>query len=136
MAKDQRVTTFFHVKIVGGYGFTVTFARYFAKIELSLLSTTLPSFCRKPYNLSICQNLHLSRRGSSSVYAALYFLPALALAHAVLGGLVYVAYPHLVLVLSLVSCAAHFAYKLDQSSKALLWGCVKDSRNLVILLGG
>ena len=77
-----------------------------------------------------------NRRGRSSVYAALYFLPALALAHAALGGLVYMAYPHLVLVLSLVSCAAHFAYKLDQSARALAAGCVSNTRNVVILLGG
>ncbi len=75
------------------------------------------------------------RRGRSSVYAALYFLPALSVAHACLGGLVYMSYPHIVLVLSLISCAAHFAYKLDQSARALLLGCVKDSRNLVILIG-
>ncbi len=75
------------------------------------------------------------RRGRSSIYAALYFLPVLALAHATLGGLIYMSYPHVVLVLSLVSCAAHFAYKLDQSARALLSGCVGNSRNLVILIG-
>ena len=45
------------------------------------------------------------------------------------------SYPYIVLVLSLVSSAAHFAFKLDQSAKALVTGCCRDTRNLVILLG-
>ena len=35
----------------------------------------------------------------------------------------------------LASCAAHFAFKLDQSVKSLVVSSVCDMRNLVILLG-
>lgn len=77
----------------------------------------------------------LPRRGRSSVYAALYFLPILAVVQAVGGGLVYGAYPYIVLILSLISSAYHFACKLDQSVKALFVDCVKDLRNAVILFG-
>ena len=77
----------------------------------------------------------LPRRGRSSVFAALYFLPILALIQAVFGGLVYQSFPYVVVILSLVSSAFHFAFKLNQSAKALLIGCVKDSRSTVILMG-
>lgn len=77
----------------------------------------------------------LPRRGRSSIFAALYFLPVLALIQAVGGGLVYASYPYIVLILSLISSAFHFAFKLDQSAKSLLLGCAKDARSAVILLG-
>jgi hypothetical protein len=77
----------------------------------------------------------LPRRGRSSVFAALYFLPILALIQAVGGGLVYAAYPYIVLILSLISSAFHFAFKLDQSAKSLVLGCAKETRNAVILFG-
>ena len=75
------------------------------------------------------------RRGRSSIFAALYFLPILALIQAICGGLVYNSFPYIVVILSLVSSAFHFAFKLNQSAKALLIGCVKDSRSAVILMG-
>ena len=77
----------------------------------------------------------LPRRGRSSIFAALYFLPVLALIHAVGGGLVYASFPYIVLIVSLVSSAFHFAFKLNQKAKALFIGCVKDSRSAVILIG-
>lgn len=77
----------------------------------------------------------LPRRGRSSIFAALYFLPILALIQAICGGLVYNSFPYIVVILSLVSSAFHFAFKLNQSAKALLIGCVKDSRSAVILMG-
>ena len=77
----------------------------------------------------------LPRRGRSSIFAALYFLPILALIQAVGGGLVYQSFPYIVVILSLVSSAFHFAFKLNQTPKALLIGFVKDSRSLVILMG-
>ena len=46
------------------------------------------------------------------------------------------SYPYLTLLSSLVSCAAHFAFKLDQSLRSLLLSSITDSRNLTILLGG
>ena len=45
------------------------------------------------------------------------------------------SYPYLTLLSSLVSCAAHFAFKLDQSLRSLLLSSITDSRNLTILLG-
>ena len=77
----------------------------------------------------------LPRRGRSSIFAALYFLPILALIQAVGGGLVYASFPYIVVILSLISSAFHFAFKLNQSAKALLIGCAKDSRSAIILLG-
>lgn len=77
----------------------------------------------------------LPGRGRNSIYAALYFLPILAFIHATLGGIVYYCYPYITLLSSLVSCAAHFAFKLDQSLRSLLVTSLTDSRNLTILLG-
>lgn len=77
----------------------------------------------------------LPGRGRNAVYAALYFLPAYALLHALLGGLIYYSFPYIIIILSLISCASHFAFKLDQSVKALFLSTVKDTRNLIILLG-
>ena len=45
------------------------------------------------------------------------------------------SYPYLTLLSSLVSCAAHFAFKLDQSLRSLFLSSITDSRNLTILLG-
>jgi hypothetical protein len=70
----------------------------------------------------------LPGRGRSAVYAALYFLPILSVIHAVGGGLVYASYPYIVLILSVISSATHFAYKLDQSAKSLFLGCFKETR--------
>jgi hypothetical protein len=70
----------------------------------------------------------LPGRGRSSIYAALYFLPILAVLHAVGSGLIYKAYPYIVLILSIISSATHFAYKLDQKMKSLVFGCFKETR--------
>ncbi len=77
----------------------------------------------------------LPGRGRNSVYAALYFLPGYALLHALLGGLIYYSFSYIIIILSLISCAAHLAFKLDQTLVALVTSTVKDTRNLVILLG-
>jgi len=77
----------------------------------------------------------LPQRGRNAVYAALYFLPALSVVHAVLGGLVYASYQYIVVIASVISLAFHFAYQLDQSPKSLLVGCLKEPRRLIILLG-
>jgi len=77
----------------------------------------------------------LPGRGRNAIYAALYFLPCFALLHGVLGGIIYYCYPYIIIITSLMSCAAHFAFKLDQSVKSLVVSSVCDMRNLVILLG-
>jgi len=77
----------------------------------------------------------LPGKGRNAIYAALYFFPIFALTHGVLGGVIYYSYPYIIILASIVSCAAHYAFKLDQSVKSLLMTSVTDTRNLVILLG-
>ncbi|KAJ8979754.1 hypothetical protein NQ317_004741 [Molorchus minor] len=52
-----------------------------------------------------------------SIYAAMYFIPILVLTHAVVGDY---SFPYLVVILSVISCAAHFAIKMDQSITSLI----------------
>ncbi|XP_069673535.1 JNK1/MAPK8-associated membrane protein isoform X1 [Periplaneta americana] len=77
----------------------------------------------------------LPQHGKMSIYAALYFFPTLALIQAVFGGLIYYSFPYVVIILSVISNAAHFAFKLDQSMRFLIVSTVTDIRNIVILLG-
>lgn len=77
----------------------------------------------------------LPGRGRNAIYAALYFLPSFALLHGVLGGIIYYSFPYIIIITSLMSCAAHYAFKLDQSLKSLVLTSLTDIRNLVILLG-
>lgn len=73
--------------------------------------------------------------GSRAVYAALYFIPILTMIHAVFCGLLYYSFPYVMVVVSLVTSATHFAIQLDQSVKSLLWSCLKDKRNVAVILG-
>ncbi|KAG8228607.1 hypothetical protein J437_LFUL009312 [Ladona fulva] len=77
----------------------------------------------------------LPKHGKMSIYAALYFFPILALIQAVFGGLIYYSFPYIVIILSVLSNAAHFAFKLDQTMKSLIKTTFCDVRNVVILLG-
>uniref|UniRef100_T1J971 JNK1/MAPK8-associated membrane protein n=1 Tax=Strigamia maritima TaxID=126957 RepID=T1J971_STRMM len=77
----------------------------------------------------------LPTRGKVAVYAALYFLPVLCLLQAIFAGLIYFSFPYITIIISVVSSAAHFAFRLDQSMKSLLVSTVSDIRNVVILLG-
>ena len=77
----------------------------------------------------------LPQRGWNAIYAALYFLPASSLVHAILGGLIYASYQYIVLISSVISLAFHFAYQLDQKPKALLIGCFNEPRSFIILIG-
>jgi len=77
----------------------------------------------------------LPGRGRSAVYAALYFLPIYTLLHTVCGGLIYYSYPYIILILSLISSAGHYAFKLDQSIRNLFLSTVTDTRNIIIVLG-
>lgn len=77
----------------------------------------------------------LPRRGRTAIYAALYFLPALSVIHAIGGGLLYFSYQYIIFILSVIASACHFAFKLDQEPKTLLMGCFKGDRSTVILLG-
>jgi hypothetical protein len=71
----------------------------------------------------------------ATIYAALYFLPVLALIHALFAGLIYYSFPYILIVMSLISNAAHFAFKEDQSVRGLLTSTVSNLRNSVILIG-
>lgn len=77
----------------------------------------------------------LPKQGKFSIYAALYFFPILVLLHAVGGGLIYYSFPYITIILSVLSNAAHFAIKLNQSMKSLLLSSVSDVRNVVVILG-
>jgi hypothetical protein len=54
--------------------------------------------------------------------------------HGVLGEVFYYSYSYIIILGSIVSYAAHYAFKLDQSVKSLLLTSGTDTRNLVILL--
>lgn len=77
----------------------------------------------------------LPKQGKFSIYAALYFYPVLALTHAVTGGLIYYSFPYITIVLSVLSNAAHFAFKLNQRMKSLLLSSVSDIKNVIVILG-
>ena len=83
----------------------------------------------------ILSSKFLPGRGRKAIYAALYFFPAFAVAHGVLGGVIYYSYSYIIIITSVVSVAAHLAFKLDQSIKSLVKTSVLDLRNCVILLG-
>lgn len=71
---------------------------------------------------------------AGAVYAALYLLPALTVMHALLAGLLYEIFPYVVIIGSIISCATYFAFQRDQSMVALVRGCVRDARSLIIVL--
>ncbi|XP_014665577.1 PREDICTED: JNK1/MAPK8-associated membrane protein-like [Priapulus caudatus] len=76
-----------------------------------------------------------TQASSSAIYAALYFIPILTVIHAVFCGLLYYSFPYIVVVVSVVTIATHFAIQLDQSMQSLLWSCVTDKRNMAVILG-
>ncbi|XP_015515280.1 JNK1/MAPK8-associated membrane protein isoform X1 [Neodiprion pinetum] len=77
----------------------------------------------------------LPKQGKFSIYAALYFFPILAMLHAIGGGLIYYSFPYITIILSVLSNAAHFAFKLNQSMKSLVISSISDIRNVVVILG-
>jgi len=71
---------------------------------------------------------------AKSIYSGLYFYPMLALAHLVLGGLIYYVFPYITIITSVVSCAYHFALRNNQDLKSLILESLKDWRNVGIIL--
>ncbi|KAM9707900.1 JNK1/MAPK8-associated membrane protein isoform 3-T3 [Menidia menidia] len=65
-----------------------------------------------------------------SVYAALYFFPILTVLQAIGGGLLYYAFPYIILVLSLVTLAVYMSASEIQSFKSLF----SRKKRLVVLL--
>lgn len=82
-----------------------------------------------------CLNSFFMKSGKTAVYCALYFLPILALLHTVAGGWIYYAFPYLSIIISMISNAAHFSLKLDQSMRALIKTSVTEMKNIVIIIG-
>jgi len=68
-----------------------------------------------------------------TVYAGLYFFPIAAVIHAFLGGIVYVTFPFIVIVVSVISSAIHFATEINQSAKYLIVNTVCVPRNILIV---
>ncbi|XP_034941065.1 JNK1/MAPK8-associated membrane protein [Chelonus insularis] len=77
----------------------------------------------------------LPKQGKYSIYNALYFFPIFAFLHAIGGGLIYYSFPYITIILSVLSNAAHFAFKLNQTMKSLLLSSVSDIKNITIILG-
>ncbi|XP_070577510.1 JNK1/MAPK8-associated membrane protein-like [Ptychodera flava] len=72
-----------------------------------------------------------ARYGKPSLYAALYFLPILTVTQAVAAGLIYYSFPYIVIIVSLLTSALHFAKQEIEGIKDL----VKRPGHIVILLG-
>jgi len=75
------------------------------------------------------------QNASKPIYFALYFFPVLSVIHGIMAGLIYYAYPYVILLLSLMSHAFHFSSRSDQAWRALLVDTVSSARNLFIVLG-
>lgn len=80
-------------------------------------------------------NVYFMKNGKMAVYSALYFIPILALFHTIIGGLMYYAFPYLSIIISMISNAAHFSMKLDQSMKALFLSSITETKNSIIIVG-
>lgn len=102
-------------------------------------------------------NARFMKHGKMAIYYALYIFPILSVIHAVASGLICKYYqsfgcsetvwsknillfsdyshPYLSILLAVVSNAAHFSIKLDQSMKSLVITSITEFRNLIIILG-
>jgi len=69
-------------------------------------------------------------QGRASTYAALYFLPSLAVLQALFGGLIYYAYPYATLVISVLSTAAVLAKNKITHVRQL----ITSKRHVVIII--
>lgn len=100
----------------------------------------------------ICRRF-LPRQGKQAIYAAMYFIPILILIHAIIGGLICktfflfsdlittnnntisdYSFPYLIVIISVISCAAHFAVRMEQNMLALLRSTITQPRNMVIVM--
>lgn len=69
-------------------------------------------------------------QGRDSTYAAMYFLPSLAVLHALFGGIIYYSYPYITLTVSVLSTAAVLAKnKITHISQL-----VKSKRHAIIIV--
>nr|CAG4646497.1 EOG090X0BGA [Macrothrix elegans] len=72
---------------------------------------------------------------SGPIYAALYLYPVLALVHGIMAGLIYYSFPSIIILLSLMSHAFHFASRSDQTWRALLLETFTSFHNLIVVVG-
>ncbi|KAK9880614.1 hypothetical protein WA026_011851 [Henosepilachna vigintioctopunctata] len=77
----------------------------------------------------------LPRQSKMSIYAAMYYLPILGITHAIVGGLLYYVFPYLIVILSVISCAVHFAFSINQTVFSHIMTTLVSPRNMVILFG-
>lgn len=96
------------------------------------LSVFMLFFIRPWANKAFQNRGHVASR---PIYAALYLYPILALIHGIMAGLIYYAFPSIIILLSLMSHAFHFASRTDQSWRALLYETVSCIHNLVVVIG-
>ncbi|PFX33404.1 JNK1/MAPK8-associated membrane protein-like [Stylophora pistillata] len=69
-------------------------------------------------------------QGRNSTYAAMYFLPCLAVVHALFGGLIYYSYPYITLTISVLSTAAVLA----KNKITHIGQLVKSKRHTIIIM--
>ncbi|XP_078371233.1 JNK1/MAPK8-associated membrane protein-like [Oculina patagonica] len=69
-------------------------------------------------------------QGRASTYAALYFLPCLAVLHALFGGLIYYSYPYATLVISVLSTATVLAKNKVTHVRQL----IRSKRHVTIIM--
>ncbi|XP_019647655.1 PREDICTED: JNK1/MAPK8-associated membrane protein-like isoform X2 [Branchiostoma belcheri] len=99
--------------------YTMVFMYYAVSLCLMLLFRPLLSN-------RLCKN-----KGAASIYAALYFIPILVVIHAVGAGLIYYAFPYIVIVASVLTNAVYFAQRDIQNVRQI----VSSKRNILILCG-
>ncbi|XP_074595530.1 JNK1/MAPK8-associated membrane protein [Brevipalpus obovatus] len=75
------------------------------------------------------------KKAPNTIYLTLYAIPALAICHAMFSGLIYYSFPFITLIGSIISVACHFAFRLDQSMKALFLDSFANIRSTLIILG-
>ncbi|XP_048734627.1 JNK1/MAPK8-associated membrane protein-like [Ostrea edulis] len=75
------------------------------------------------------------KRGTKSIYAALYFHPILIVLQAVLSGLLYYFFSYLVIAVSLITGVIHLSGCDLTSYSSVTKHIVLDGRNLTILVG-
>ncbi|VVC32704.1 Protein of unknown function DUF766 [Cinara cedri] len=103
--------------------YSIIFIFYFTSIFVLL--TVRPLLCSY-FDLSGGTYLN-------TVYAGLYFFPVAVVIHAFFGGVIYVTYPYIVIVVSVISSAIHFATEINQSTKYLILNTVCVPRNILIV---
>lgn len=76
----------------------------------------------------------VNKKGTDSIYAALYFFPMLTVGQAILGGILYYSFPSILLIVSVITMAVHMSYCEDQEVKVLFYRHCTNARKLAILV--